>query len=226
MEDAISTPFPKQLDAETGHGGGGFFGVVSDPRTYGALLYMLLSLVTGIFYFVWTVAGISITAGTSILIIGIPLALVFLMSFRMLSHIEGRIVEGLLGVRMPRRLPAVNVEEKIWPQIKDALGDVRTWTSVFYLLLMLPLGIVYFTLGITGLALSLGLAGGSIWSLATNEGHVQIPELPALQHFLNTAPGLVLLAAIGILAFFLVLHMARFIGWTHGKIAEGLLVRL
>jgi uncharacterized membrane protein len=226
MEDAITTPFPKQPYAETSGSSGGFFGVVSDPRTYGALLYMLLSLVTGVFYFVWTVAGISITAGTSVLIIGIPLALVFLMSFRMLSHVEGRIVEGLLGVRMPRRLPAVNVEEKIWPQIKDALGDVRTWTSVFYLLLMLPLGIVYFTLGITGLALSLGITGVSIWSLATNEGHVQIPNVPALQHFLNTAPGLVLLAAVGILAFFLVLHMARFIGWTHGKIAEGLLVRL
>ena len=28
-----------------------------DPRTYGALLYMLLSLVTGIFYFTWTVTG-------------------------------------------------------------------------------------------------------------------------------------------------------------------------
>jgi hypothetical protein len=26
--------------------------------------------------------------------------------------------------------------------------------------------------------------------------------------------------------FFLVLHMARLVGWMHGKIAEGLLVRL
>ncbi len=224
MEATISTPFPKQPEAEAGHGG--FFGVVSDPRTYGALLYMLLSLITGIFYFTWTVAGIAITAGTSVLIIGIPLALVFLMSFRMLSHVEGRIVEGLLGVRMPRRLPAANVDEKIWPQIKDALGDVRTWTSVLYLLLMLPLGVIYFTLGIVGLALSLGMTAGSIWSLATNQGHVQISDAPVLQHFLNTAPGLLLLAVIGIVVFFVVLHIARFIGWTHGKIAEGLLVRL
>jgi len=225
MEDAISTPFPKQQDIDLGNNGG-FFGVISDPRTYGALLYMLLSLITGIFYFVWTVAGISITAGTSVLIIGIPLALVFLMSFRMISHVEGRIVEGLLGVRMPRRLPAVAPDEKIWPQIKDALGDVRTWTSVAYLLLMLPLGIVYFTLAITGLALSLGITGVSIYSLATNESHIQFFGVPWLEHLFHTAPGLVLLAAVGILAFFLVLHMARFIGWTHGKIAEGLLVRL
>lgn len=225
MEASISTPFPKQPEAETGSNGG-FFGVVSDPKTYGALLYMLLSLVTGIFYFTWTVAGISITAGTSVLIIGIPLALVFLMSFRLISHVEGRIVEGLLGVRMPRRLPATYTDEKIWPQIKDALGDVRTWTSVLYLLLMLPLGVIYFTIGIVGLALSLGVTGVSIYSLATNQSHIQISEVPWLEHLFQTAPGLILLALVGIVLFFLVLHMARLVGWMHGKIAEGLLVRL
>ena len=226
MEASITTPFPKQPEAEAGHGGG-FFNVISDPRTYGALVYMLLSLITGIFYFTWTVVGISLTAGTAVLIIGIPLALVFLMSFRVLSHVEGRIVEALLGVRMPRRLPAANLpDEKIWTQIKDALGDVRTWTSVLYLLLMLPLGIIYFTLSIVGLSLSLGLSGVCIYSLVTNQSHIQFGGVPWLEHVFNTAPGLMLLAVVGIVLFFLVLHMARFIGWTHGKIAEGLLVRL
>jgi hypothetical protein len=225
MEASISTPFPKQPEAETG-GHGGFFGVVSDPKTYGALLYMLLSLVTGIFYFVWTVLGIGLTAGTSVLIIGIPLALVFLMSFRLISHVEGRIVEGLLGVRMPRRLPAVTSDERIWPQIKEALSDVRTWTSIAYLLLMLPLGIIYFTLAIVGLAVSLGFTGGALYSLVTNESHIQISNVPWLDHLFHTAPGLFLLAALGIVMFFIVLHLARLIGWTHGKIAEGLLVRL
>jgi hypothetical protein len=225
MEATISTPFPKNESSDDR--GGGFFGVISDPRTYGALLYMLLSLVTGIFYFVWTAVGISITAGTSVLIIGIPLALVFLMSFRMLSHVEGRIVEGLLGVRMPRRLPpSTPPDEKIWTRIKDILSDLRTWTSMLYLLLMLPLGIIYFVLGIVGLAVSLGITGTSLYALATNQSHVQISDLPWLEHLFHTAPGLILLAAIGIVLFFLLLHLARFVGWLHGKIAEGLLVRL
>ena len=226
MEAAISTPFPQQPET-TERRYGGFFSVISDPRTYGALLYMLLSLITGIFYFVWTIAGISITASFAILIIGIPFALLFIGSVRMLSHVEGRIVEGLLGVRMPRRLPpSTPPDESIWTRIKDALSDVRTWTSMFYLLLMLPLGIIYFTLGIAGLSVSLGITGGSIWSLVTNHSHVQIQGVPWLEHLLQTAPGLVLLAAFGLLMFFFVLHMARMVGWLHGKIAEGLLVRL
>ncbi len=226
MEAAISTPFPKQPEDTTGHNGG-FFGVVSDPRTYGALLYMLLSLITGIFYFTWAVAGLSISLSTSILIFGIFIALLFIASIRMLSHVEGRIVEGLLGVRMPRRLPPTSPsDEKIWTQIKEALSDVRTWTSMAYLLLMLPLGIIYFTLSIVGLAVSLGVTGGSIYSLVTNESHVQIGGIPWLDHLLHTAPGLILLAIAGILLFFVVLHLARAVGWMHGKIAESLLVRL
>lgn len=226
MEAAISTPFPKQPDAEiSGHGG--FFGVVSDPKTYGALLYMLLSLITGIFYFVWAVVGLSISLSTSILIFGIFIALLFIASIRLLSHVEGRIVEGLLGVRMPRRLPSpAAADEKIWTQITGALSDVRTWTSIAYLLLMLPLGVIYFVLGIVGLTLSVGVVGTSLYSLISNEPHFSMSEWPVLEHFLNTAPGLFLLLFAGIAIFFLVLHMARAIGWMHGKIAEILLVRL
>ena len=46
------------------------FGVFAEPRAWGALLYMLLSLVTGIIYFTWAVTGISLSAGFIILIIG------------------------------------------------------------------------------------------------------------------------------------------------------------
>ena len=79
-----------------------FFGVVTDPHTYGALFYMLLSLATGIVYFTFVVTGVSLSAGLMILIIGIPLLVLFLGLIRVLSLVEGRIVEVLLGERMPR----------------------------------------------------------------------------------------------------------------------------
>src|SRR5262249_13822613 len=144
----------------------GFFNVISDPRTYGALLYMLLSLATGIFYFTWTITGIALTIGFAILIFGIPFALLFIGSVRVLALVEGRIVEGLLGVRMPRRLPStVPQEEGILARIRDALTDIRTWSSMFYLLLMLPLGIIYFVIGVTGLSVSLSCIGGGLYAL-------------------------------------------------------------
>lgn len=232
-------PFPRAEEEPRRHYG--FFGVISDPRAYGALLYMLLSLATGIFYFTWLTAGLSISVGTLILIIGIPIALLFIGSIRVLSLVEGRIVEGLLGVRMPRRLPPQHAgEETIWARIKAALADIRTWSSMAYFALMLPLGIIYFTIAVTLLSTSLATTGAAIGSLITGKDLVHWTEdidfttgfstmdseVQSYVHFFNTAPGLVVLAIFGILLLFITLHIAKGIGWVHGRIAEALLVRL
>jgi len=226
MEATIGGPFPKSEPAPERRFG--FFNVISDPRTYGALLYMLLSLVTGIVYFTFVVTGVATSLGLMITIIGIPLALVVIGLTRILAHVEGRVVEGLLGVRMPRRLPpATQADETIWNRIKDVLADIRTWSSMLYMVLMLPLGIAYFVVAITGLSVSLGITAGSIYSLITNDAsHIRVDDVPWLDHLLHTAPGLILFALFGLLLFFLVLHIARGIGWLHGRIAELLLVRL
>jgi hypothetical protein len=225
MEASITGPFPKPEQAPRQHPG--FFGVIGDPSAYGALMYMLLSLVTGIFYFVWTVTFGSISLSFLIFIVGIPLMLLYLGSIRVLSHVEGRIVEGLLGVRMPRRLPAASsADETIWTRIKDALSDIRTWSSLFYLLLMLPLGVVYFVLAIVGITVPLALIGGSLEGLITGRSHIQFSDAPYVDHIFHTAPGLVLAMFVGVLLIFLVLHLAKGIGWLHGRIAETLLVRL
>lgn len=225
MESAIAGPFPKpQAPPEHRYG---FFSVIRDPRAYSALMYMLLSLATGVFYFVWATVGISLSLGFAILIIGVPFALLFIGSVRILAHVEGRIVEGLLGVRMPRRLPAQTPsDERLGARIRDALADVRTWSSLLYLFLMLPLGILYFVLAVVGIAVSVAFVGGSLLSLITGHSYVQITDVPVLQHLFHTAPGLVFLLIVGGLLVFCVLHLARGIGWFHGKVAELLLVRL
>jgi multidrug transporter EmrE-like cation transporter len=224
METAIAGPFPKSEQQPRHHKG--FFGVISDPRAYGALMFMLLALPTGIFYFVWSVVGISLTIPFFLFIFGIPFALLFLGSVRILSHVEGRIVEGLLGVRMPRRLPAQSSGETIWARIGEALADIRTWSSLLYLLLRLPLGVIYFTLAVVGIVLPAALVGGSLFDLVTDESHVHITDVPWLDHLFHTAPGLILGMILGGFLIFVVLHMAKGIGWLHGHLAEALLVRL
>jgi len=225
MEAAWSGPFPKSEEPPVQKRG--FFSIVSDPRAYSALVYMLLSLATGIFYFVWTVTGLALSVGLFVLIIGVPFAILFIGSERVIAHVEGRMVETLLGVRMPRRLPQeYPAYRSFLGRIGDALVDVRTWSSMFYLLLMLPLGIVYFVIAVVGVTMSLGMTAIALFSLITNESHVQFDAFPVLEHILHTAPGLIIFALVGVLLFFVVLHVAKFIGYLHGKLAEVLLVRL
>src|SRR5512141_3156609 len=134
-----------------------FLGVYDDPKAWGALLYMLISLVTGIVYFTWVVTGLSLSLSLAIFIFGLLFAVFFTISLRGLALLEGRIVEGLLGVRMPRR-PLFFQKGTTWfERLKSDLTDKHVWLSLVYFFLQMPLGVIYFSLVVILFALSIGL---------------------------------------------------------------------
>ncbi|MHB1896388.1 MAG: sensor domain-containing protein [Metallibacterium sp.] len=197
-----------------------FFGVIGDARSYGALFYMVLALATGIFYFTWAVAGLSLSAGLAVLIIGIPFIVLFLASVRLLALVEGRLVEVMLGVRMPRRPASAVRELPLLKRIGAMFTDPRTWGTLFYMLLMLPLGIIYFTVVVTGMTLSLLFVAAPVAQLF---GFAPT-TINDVKYFwpLWTLP---LSMLGGVLLFFVMLHIARGVGWMHGHVAKHLLVR-
>lgn len=198
-----------------------FFGVAADPRAYAALFYMLLSLATGIFYFTWAVTGLSLSLGFMILIIGIPFAVLFMGSVWALSLVEGRLVETMLGVRMPRRPAYVNREGGFLTRIKEILVDPRTWATLLYMLLMLPLGNIYFNIAFIGLAASLSFLSTPFIYFLGYADHVQL-----FNTSLADQPWLMIpMFVVGALGIFVTLHVARGIGKLHGQIAKGLLVQ-
>jgi len=199
-----------------------FFGVVMDPHTYGALFYMLLSLATGTFFFTWVVTGLSLSLGLLILIIGIPLTVLFFGSVRGLALLEGRLVEALLGERMPRR-PRYTDRSRTWLQrIGDMFTDGRTWLTLLYFLLMLPLGVVYFTIAVTLLSVSLAF----IWSPVAALLDLSVPSIYIDGTNVLPLAATPVLAVVGALLLLLTMHLARGIGKLHGLLAKHLLVRL
>ena len=201
-----------------------FFGVAADPRAYAALFYMLLSLATGIFYFTWAVTGLSLSAGLMILIIGIPFAVFFMGSVWALSLVEGRLVETMLGVRMPRRPAYVKREGGFIERIKEILTDIRTWATLLYMLLMLPLGVVYFTIAVTALSLSLGLIFAPLAYIFGDAAELAftINGVAVINHPWMIVPMMI----VGVLGIFVTLHVARGIGKLHGMMAKHLLVKI
>ncbi|MGH8052552.1 MAG: sensor domain-containing protein [Stenotrophomonas sp.] len=200
-----------------------FFGVALDPHTYGALFYMLLSLATGTFFFTWVVTGLSLSVSLLILIIGIPILLLFLGSVRVLSLVEGRIIETMLGVRMPRR-PAYTDKSQGWlARIGDMFSDGRTWLTMLYFLLMLPLGTVYFSIATTLLSLSLALMFAPLASFFVDQpAGIWIDGVNVAGAFWLWP----LSVLVGAVLLFATLHLARAIGKLHGAMAKQLLVRL
>jgi len=218
VQTALRTPPPRPRRSALGR----FFGVAAEPRTYAALFYMLLSLATGIFYFTWVVTGVSLSLGLAVLIIGVPFVILYFGSVRVLSLVEGRLVEVMLGERMPRRPLYSTRGQPLLERIKALFTDPRTWSTQLYFLLMLPLGIVYFTVAITGLALSAGFIAAPLVMLFGGSAHVQFdgPLVFAYQPWAWP-----LLLVLGVALLFGMLHVARGVGHLHAQLAKRMLVR-
>jgi len=197
-------------------------GVFLDPRAYGALLFMFLSLATGILYFTWAVTGLSLSIGLSILIIGFPVALLFLASVRLFSLVEGRLVESLLGVRMPRRPRFATPEGTIWARLRSWLADRRTWTTLLYMVLKLPLGIFSFVLFTVLMSVSLALLAAPITQIFFDQPLITYGGNHYIYVPLWVMP---LFWLAGLLDLLLVMHLARALGRAYGAIAKGMLVR-
>ena len=199
-----------------------FFEVYAEPRAWGAFLYMMLSLATGIFYFTWVTTGISVSAGLMVLIIGLPLAGLFILSVKGISLVEGRIVEALLGVRMPRRSTFSPKNQGWWGFFKSTITDKQTWLSLVYMLLQLPLGITYFTVFITLVSLSLYGIASPILQLAYD---IPVHSIYGVYYYL---PDWFFPIAVigGVLLATATLHLAKLVGRLHGSLAKALLVRI
>ncbi|MGO9802502.1 MAG: sensor domain-containing protein [Steroidobacteraceae bacterium] len=208
-----------------------FFSVYGDARSYTSLFYMLLVLATGIVYFTIVVTGLSMSFGFAILIIGVPFFLAFIGITRVIALGEGRLLEAISGERMPRRPLHPGPPASWWTRIGDMLKDVRTWTTLAYLLIMLPLGVAYFTIAVCGLSVSAALIATPLTLLGEHLGMIDwslnehiywhAGEPWTLVHPVLDS---VLLFVIGVLLLTVLLHLARGLVRMHARLAKSMLV--
>lgn len=217
VQAALRTPRPRPKRTAFGR----FFGIYTDTRAYLSLAYMLLALATGILYFTFAVTGTSLSFGLAILIIGVPFFLLFIGTARVLALAEGRIVESMLGTRMPRRPVHPGGESRWTERILDMLKDPRTWGTLLYFAMMLPLGIFYFTFAVVGIVVSGALIIMPVVVLLFHAGVVTIDGTIESPH-----PALLpLISILGIVLLTITMHLARGIGYLHGQLAKTMLVR-
>ena len=197
-----------------------FFGIYGDSAAWGSVLYMLISFLTGALYFIWITYGLSLSLVFSLFIFGMPFAVLFFLSMRGLGVLEGRMVEGLLGVRMPRR-PIFFPRDLKWrDRLVLYLKDKQTWRILLYLFLQMPIGVIYVTIWAVVFGLGLAfLAGPFIQEM------FGLPII-TLGDTLIYAPIWMLpfFSLLGIIIITAFMHAAKGIGKLHGRYAKSLLV--
>ena len=221
---AMATP-RKEAESAVGR----FFGVFLDPRAYTSLFFMLLALPTGIIYFVLAVSGLSLSAGFLVLIIGVPFFLMFMAVCRVVSLAEGGLIEAMTGVRMPRRPVYQGKALSFWARIGEMLKDRRTWTTIAYFILRLPIGILYFVIAVTGLAVSLSFIVLPIAAVLARAGWfgmggVEVFSTAQPEWVFDTGFGIPILGVAGVLLLTSLMHLARGIGRLHAMFAKSMLV--
>ena len=203
----------------------GFFEVLATCRAYTTLLYLLLSLATGIFAFTYAVTGLSLSLGLAILIIGIPVAVAFLAGTRLLSVAEVHLLKALVGDGSDEG-PALMPHGEGWlGRLKTLVSDRRTWTSLLYFLLHLPLGIAYFTLMVTLLSLGLGLLAVPLARLFHFNSSFSFDMCGGAWILAHPGLGMFLCGLVGLFLLPLTLHLALLLGRFQVWLARHLLVR-
>jgi hypothetical protein len=231
VKAALRTPTPRR--SENPSRARRFFGIFLDPRAYTSLFYMLLTLATGILYFVLVVVGVSLSAGLAILIIGVPFFLAFIGITRVMSLGEGRLLEAITGERMPRRPVHPGPITGWGSRISAMLSDARTWTTLLYFVLMLPLGLVYFAIAMSGLSIGLHLSFAPLAVLGEDIGWFGSEYANGIpfalgHHWMRLTPGSwiesLLMLALGVVVLTALMHLARGIVRGHARLAKALLV--
>jgi hypothetical protein len=198
-----------------------FFGVLAEPKAWGAFFYMLLSFVTGLVFGGWALIAGIISLSTLVFIIGIPIFGLFLLSIRGIALLEGRIVEALLGIRMPQRSLFLDINLSWKDMFMALIKESYTWKALLYLALQFPLGLIY-SLGIFLIFVtSLSFIGSPVLELTF---HLPL-ELFGPEAFTPVW----LLPFVCIAGFFLLpltFHLAKWVGKVHGKYAKSMLVRV
>lgn len=197
-----------------------FFGIFAEPRAWGSLLFILITFGTGIIYFTWAMTGFWTSFGLMFaMLVGIPVMFLFLLSVRGIALVEGRLVEALTGVRMPRRTVFTRNDVGFWQKVKNIFFTWQTWTALAYLVLQLFWGTLYFSVIVS-------LFSAGVWLIVQPVAQLAW-DVPM---FWSNGPWYIYAWAVpfsiigGILLITATMHLVKYIARFHAAYAKVMLV--
>jgi hypothetical protein len=189
-----------------------FFGVVVRPQTWLGIVFHVLAFPLGLFYFVFLVTALSVGVGLVVIWVGIPILLVVAGAWWLFGAFERVQAQYLLGASAPQAPREWERADGVWGKLRAHFGSGATWMDLLYLFAKLVFGTISFTL----LVAAVSTVG---WFLAMP--YFAILDVPIVNG--TWVPPLwfgLLAVPLGILAFFVSLHVMNGWGWVCARWAE------
>lgn len=135
-----------------------FFGVWIEGRTYLNILYTILLMPLGIFFFTYAVTLFSTFMGLLVTCVGVFLLYFFLISLPYIMRTQGWLMRVFVGIDLPRQEIKIAEDKSLIQKGMDALKNKVIWKSLLYFIFIaMPLGIITFTLTVTLISTGLGV---------------------------------------------------------------------
>src|SRR5262245_30370269 len=126
-------------------------------RTWQETIHLLLNMPVGIATFTIIVTGFATGLGLLITLIGIPILIAMLYVSRAMGWFERGRAKLLLDLDVPSPYRPEPARDTWWRPFLSKVTDPATWTEIVYHLLLLPIGVLTFTLAFTFWVLGLSL---------------------------------------------------------------------
>jgi signal transduction histidine kinase len=194
-----------------------------DLRTLSATIYLLVSMFVGLTWHVVLAMGLTLGVVTLIIWVGVFVLALTLLAWRGGAWLERRWIRAMLGVDIPdpyRPLPAGS----LWRRARVLASDPATWKDLAYLVVLFPLGLIWFVVTTTLWTLALGMLTAPLWFWVPADGGMALFNDGVRANLvIDTLPEALLACVAGAALCVAAAWVVRGMAIAHGAVALALL---
>ncbi|WP_062305072.1 sensor histidine kinase [Demequina subtropica] len=140
------------------HALGRYFSALWDPRTWGAVLYFVISLPIAIVLFTYAITGYAVGIGLAIVWVGLFVLVGVQASLRPIGAVERVMAMRMLGFSIPQPLPPRGANDpKLVHRALALFGDAGSWWVLAWIAARIVLAPIAFAFAIVQLVVPISL---------------------------------------------------------------------
>jgi signal transduction histidine kinase len=192
-------------------------------RTLTASVYLLLSMWVALTWHVVLAVGLTVGVGTLVIWVGVFVLALTVLAWRGGAWLERRWLRATLGVEIPdpyRPTPSGS----LWRRARVVASDPATWKDLAYLVVLLPLGLLWFVVTLTLWTAALGLLTAPLWYwIPSDGGAIVITNGDRGLLVIDSLPEALLATVVGAVLCVAAAWAVKGMAAAHGAVAAALL---
>ena len=193
------------------------------PRTWAATIYLLLAMFVGVAWQVVLAVGLTLGVGLVVVWVGVFVLALTVLAWRGGAWLERRWLRLMLGIEIAepyRPLPAGS----LWRRARVLAADPATWKDLAYLVLLGPLGLVWFVITSLLWSVAIVLLTAPLWFWVPPGGpRPGFDNGESARLLIDTVPEAILAGVAGAALCVVAAWAVKAMAAVHGAVAQALL---